>query len=118
MFNMLPPKLMGGNLLVPYESQYQEYKLGKLCYNTFPGRYNLHPEEMPIKLIFNQDELDAVSDIEATIRSYADESIVNFALGNKDIETEWDAYLAELEAIGLDYYIEVCQSAYDRLNGK
>lgn len=117
-FNMLPPKLMGGNMLVPYASQYQEYKLGELCYNTFPARYNLHPEEMPIKLLFNEEELDQVSDIEASIRSYVDEAQALFVLGQKDIENDWEAYLNELNAIGLDYYLEVAQGAYDRINGK
>ena len=36
-------------------------------------------------------------------------------LGNKNVETEWDAYLAELEAIGLDVYVETMQGAYDRM---
>jgi len=117
-FNMLPPKLMGGNLLVPYASQYQEYKLGELCYNTFPKRYNLHPEEMPYKLVFTEDELDQISDIEASLRTYVDEANVLFTLGQLDIENDWESYLNELKAIGLDYYLEVAQGAYDRINGK
>ena len=117
-FNLLPPKLMGGNLLVPYASQYQEWKLGELCYNTFPARYNLHPAEMPMKLIFNEEETDQVSEIEATIRTYVDESMVRFALGDLNIETDWDSYLAELDAMGLPYYLEVAQNSFDRLNAE
>jgi len=103
---------------VPYASQYQEYKLGELCYNTFPKRYNLHPEEMPYKLVFTEDELDQISDIEASLRTYVDEANVLFTLGQLDIENDWESYLNELKAIGLDYYLEVAQGAYDRINGK
>lgn len=115
-FNMLPPKLMGGNLATEYASEYQEYKLGVLCYDTFPARYDLHPEEMPMKLVFTQEELDQVSEIEATIRTYVDESLTRFILGDMDVEADWDAYLNELETIGLSMYLEVAQIAYDRLN--
>lgn len=117
-FNMLPPKLMGGNLTTPYESQYQEWKLGELCFNTFPQRYNLHPAEMPMKVIFTEDELDQIGEIEATLRTYVDESMTRFALGDLDIEKDWDSYLKELENIGLSQYLEVSQIAYDRLNAK
>lgn len=117
-FNMLPPKLMGGNITTPYPSEYQEYKLGELCFNTFPQRYNLHPAEMPVKVIFTEDELDQIGEIEATLRTYVDESMTRFALGDLDIEKDWDSYLKELENIGLSQYLEVSQIAYDRLNAK
>ena len=117
-FNMLPPKLMGGNITTPYPSEYQEYKLGELCFNTFPQRYNLHPAEMPMKVVFTEDELDQIGEIEATLRTYVDESMTRFALGDLDIEKDWDSYLKELENIGLSQYLEVSQIAYDRLNAK
>lgn len=114
--NSLPPLLMGGNLNVPYTDELQEYKLGELCYNTFPARYNLHPEEMPIKVIFNEEETNRINDIQTSIQTYVDESITRFALGDMDIESGWDAYLAELDAMGLSEYLETSQTAYDRGN--
>lgn len=114
--NSLPPLLMGGNLNVPDSDELQEYKLGELCYNTFPARYNLHPEEMPIKVIFNEEETNRINDIQTSIQTYVDESITRFALGDMDIESGWDAYLAELDAMGLSEYLETSQTAYDRGN--
>lgn len=114
--NSLPPLLMGGNLNVPDTDELQEYKLGELCYNTFPARYNLHPEEMPIKVIFNEEETNRINDIQTSIQTYVDESITRFALGDMDIESGWDAYLAELDAMGLSEYLETSQTAYDRGN--
>ena len=69
-----------------------------------------------MKLVFTQEELDQVSEIEATIRTYVDESLTRFILGDMDVEADWDAYLNELETIGLSMYLEVAQTAYDRLN--
>lgn len=115
--NMLPPMLMGGNLAKPYANEYQEYKLGELCYNVFPYRYNLHPEEMPMKVTFNEEETDLINDIQTTIQSYVDESITRFVLGDLDIEKDWDTYLSELNAMGLELYMETSQAAYSRTNG-
>lgn len=35
-----------------------------------------------------------------------------FILGIRDIETEWDAYVEELNAVGLDYYLELLAQYY------
>jgi putative aldouronate transport system substrate-binding protein len=114
--NMLPPMLMGGNLAKPYPNEYQEYKLGGLCYGVFPHRYNLHPAEMPMKVTFNEEETDRINDIQATIQSYVNESITRFVLGDLDIEKDWDGYLRELDTMGLAQYMETSQTAYDRTN--
>ena len=71
-----------------------------------------------MKVIFTEDELDQLGEIEATLRTYVDESMTRFALGDLDIEKDWDSYLKELENIGLSQYLEVSQIAYDRLNAK
>lgn len=117
-FQMLPPYLYGSSAFTPYDSQYQEYKLGELCYNTFPARYNLHPEEMPIKILFNEDETDRINDIQNSIQTYVNEATVRFALGQLDVDKDWGAYLNELNAMGLDEYMAISQAAYDRMNGK
>ena len=41
--------------------------------------------------------------------------MAKFVTGAKDIDGEWDAYLAELDKIGLETYLEVVQVAYDRM---
>lgn len=114
--NMLPPLLMGGNLATPFPNEYHEYKLGRLCFDVFPYRYNLHPEEMPIRILFNEEETDRISDIQTNIQSYVDASITRFALGQLDLEKDWAAYLKELDAMGLAQYLEMSQTAYDRTN--
>ena len=49
------------------------------------------------------------------MQTYADECFTRFILGDLDIEKDWDNYLGELEAMGLEYYLEICQTAFDRM---
>lgn len=115
-FVMLPTKLMAGNLAVEYEDELMGYKMNNLIYGIISQRYDQHPEEMPMKIVYDAEEVDQINDIENSIRTYVDESIVRFALGDLNIESDWDSYLAELDAMGLTEYMEVSQVAYDRIN--
>jgi len=73
------------------------------------------PEEVIPKLIYTSDESDAISEIESNLLSYVHESLAKFVTGAKDIDAEWDNYLAELDKIGLETYLEVVQNVYDRM---
>ena len=112
---MLPPKLFAGLAGEPYPEGNRRYQMDTLWYSSVPLRHSKHPEELAFGMIKTQEEIDLVADIEASLRSFVDESLANFILGNKNVETEWDAYLAELDAIGLDLYVETMQGAYDRM---
>ena len=39
---------------------------------------------------------------------------MRFITGESDIDGEWDAYKAALDALGLQTYIECSQAAYER----
>ena len=43
---------------------------------------------------------------------------MNFITGKKDIETEFDAYLADLHRLNIDRAIEIQQAALDRYNAR
>ncbi len=114
-FNMLPPKLFAGLAGEPYPEGNRRYQMDTLWYSSVPLRHSKHPENLAFGLIKTQDEIDLVADIETSLQSFVGESLSNFVLGNKNVETDWDAYLAELEAIGLEVYVETMQGAYDRM---
>ena len=117
-FNILPPALNGSGLSsydggeITDPKTYLEYVL---CYPSVGRRYNMHPDEMPIKITYNEEETNQINDIKNSIQTYVNESIVRFVTGDLDIEKDWDSYLAELESIGLAQYMEVSQVAYDRV---
>ncbi len=67
-------------------------------------------------LLYTEDETYEISDMETTILSYANESKVRFITGDLDIESDWDAYIAELDNMGLSDYLNMIQTVYDRQN--
>ena len=74
-----------------------------------------NPSQVIPKLIFTSEEYDAIGEIEVNLHTYADESIGAFLTGVKDLDADWDAYLAELDRIGLNEYLKVAQEVYDRM---
>lgn len=73
------------------------------------------PAEVIPKLIYTTEESDAIAEIESVLKTYVDENMASFVTGSKDIDADWDSYLAEIDNIGLSQYLEVVQTAYDRM---
>ena len=48
------------------------------------------------------------------IETAADEWILGFIVGNRDIETQWDEYISILESLHIQDVIDCYQSALDR----
>ena len=44
-----------------------------------------------------------------------EECWAGFVTGSMDIDGQWDGYLEELDKIGLQEYLSVVQTAYDRM---
>lgn len=47
------------------------------------------------------------------IKKYVKEMYVQFAIGNASLDSDWDSYLAQLDAIGLQRYVELTQKGYN-----
>lgn len=92
------------------------YDYMKMTADAVPNYEGKTPEETVQKIIYTQEEADSIADIRATLETYRKENTVAFITGNRPI-SDWDNYLAELEAIGLPQFLEVAQAAYDRMQG-
>jgi len=77
------------------------------------------PAEVVYKLVYTADELTAVSEIEQPLKDFAAEQRALFITGNLDpnSDSDWETYIANMEAQGLNEWIEIAQAAYDRMNG-
>lgn len=84
---------------------------------TVPLYIDKHPEEVIAILTHTSDELLDLSDIETSIKSYVQECMTRFVMGDKPF-SEWDSYVKELDDMGLSQYLEIKQAAFDRMNGK
>ena len=74
------------------------------------------PKEYITKIIYTEDEINAINEIQQNITSYRKDSVARFIIGDWDIESGWEDYLKEIKAIGVDEMLDIVQKAYDRCN--
>jgi putative aldouronate transport system substrate-binding protein len=60
------------------------------------------------------EEADEVSLLEVDIEAYLDQMFGKFVTGEADIDAEFDGYVQGLNSRGLERYLEIYQTAYDR----
>ncbi|MFS0723615.1 extracellular solute-binding protein [Paenibacillus sp. 1P07SE] len=63
---------------------------------------------------FTETENEEVALLEQTIKKYSDEQIARFILNEKDL-SEWDSYVEEVRAMGVDRLLDYYTSAYERM---
>jgi putative aldouronate transport system substrate-binding protein len=90
----------------------------RLAYDAIARMKGHIPEEIAGKISYTADESNQIAEIKSNITSYWHEAMTLFVIGDMDIDTEWDAYLAELNDLGLKEYMAVAQEAYTRTWGK
>ena len=69
---------------------------------------------MPVGMQFTSEENEELSLLRADFLTYFDEEVTKMISGEVDIDTEWDTYVKNMKAYGVDRYIEIIQGAYDR----
>ena len=72
----------------------------------------------PNTIMFTEDEVAEAAQLKSDVETYVKEAETAFITGTKDIETEWDAYLAELNNIGFERLMELYSNAYIRQFGE
>ena len=73
------------------------------------------PAEMVLPPLFvSLTDQQEFNELRTTINEFVRENVALFVTGKLDPESDWDSYLAELDKIGIDRYLELVQSTYDR----
>ena len=75
----------------------------------------IKPSEVIPKLIFNDREVTEVTDLLANLQTYVTSSTAAFLAGNMNIDTQWNAYITELNNIGVQRMLTIVQGVYDRM---
>ncbi|MCL2096202.1 MAG: extracellular solute-binding protein [Oscillospiraceae bacterium] len=77
------------------------------------------PPEYISRLLYLPGEEEQIQKIRAAAEVHTRESAVAFITGERDIydDGEWEDYLAEFDAIGLEEFVRAAQAAYDRAGG-
>lgn len=64
-------------------------------------------------MCLSEDDQDIFNDIWTDMETYISQMHGKFISGEEDIEAGWDAYLKNLEKMGLDELLEIYQNTYD-----
>jgi putative aldouronate transport system substrate-binding protein len=59
-----------------------------------------------------------VATLQTNIDNYVQQNALQFVTGSKNIDTDWDSYVKGLEGLGLKRYLEIQQTAYDKMPNK
>ena len=68
-------------------------------------------------LTYTEEESVLRASLVTDIKTYVDQMITQFISGERDFEAGWDEYVATLESMGIDQWVELDQTAYDRMAG-
>lgn len=72
------------------------------------------PENYP-SVFFSVEELEEISSIEADIKALVEQKRAEW-ITSGGVEGEWDAYVSQLQSMGLDRLVEIWQAGYDRFS--
>ena len=72
------------------------------------------PKEKVAKLKYSGEALAEAAEIKNEIGALVSEKLSHWLTGAADIDKEWDAYVKQLESLGLSRYLELAQEAYDK----
>ena len=64
-------------------------------------------------MAFSPEAANEVAELETQLKSYVNEMVARFVIGDADLDADWDDYLDELNNIGLERYVELYQAAVD-----
>lgn len=76
-------------------------------------------EKFPFWAVWYPQEVqDEYSTLETNIMDNVEQSAVQFITGELSLESDWDDYVAGLESLGVDRYVEISQEVYDVYTGE
>lgn len=64
--------------------------------------------------MYTDEEQEIVSTLAADLKTCVEENLTAFVTGYRSLD-EWDEFVQEVHAIGLEDYLAIAQTAYDRL---
>ncbi|MCI8601898.1 MAG: extracellular solute-binding protein [Oscillospiraceae bacterium] len=88
----------------------------KISYMESSADY-LTKESIP-PVLFTDDESKELSTLQTALQDYVLQQQARWVTNQGDIESEWEGYLAQLETMGVERYVQIYQDATDRYYGK
>jgi putative aldouronate transport system substrate-binding protein len=89
-----------------------ERKLYDATANDYMGHQ--WPQVVPQDLWIDPSEADQASLLKTNITNYIQQNMYQFITGTKNINKDWNAYVAGFNGLGLSQYLQIYQKAYDQ----
>jgi putative aldouronate transport system substrate-binding protein len=70
------------------------------------------PKEWFTPVFLNPKQIEEAAQMQTNISDFVNQSTVQFIVGDKDLDKDWEAYIAQLKKLNLDQYIKMNQDAY------
>lgn len=77
-------------------------------YDQYAADVNTIVPNMP----YTEEQSRKISEYTVSVGAYANSATIRFITGDLNIETDWEAYLAEMEKMDVKGYVNVMQEAY------
>ena len=68
---------------------------------------------LPQVFLFDSDEAATLADIQLAVNNKVWSMRTAFVVGDADLDTDWDTYIEDLKALGMDEILSIYQKAYD-----
>ena len=72
----------------------------------------------PYGASFTVEEAEVIAEVQTDIETYRDEMLYKFISGAADIDAEFDAYVEQLNKLGLDRLTKVYEASYARYQAR
>jgi putative aldouronate transport system substrate-binding protein len=91
------------------------YELEFVLWNALQAyRPYAFKKSVPKNLAFTLEESRQYAELNRLIIEYVEQSLAGFVTGRLDLNTGWNKYLSDLDAMGLSNLIKITQAGFDR----
>ena len=84
----------------------------RITLDTVPLMEFVNPVRLPATLFVAEADSDEFNEIKTNLNDFVRKTCVQFIVGERDIENDWDAYLNELNNFKVDRYVSIYSDAY------
>jgi len=101
---------------VGYIEQYNQYPRQQNALNLW-GEMMVMDKTMP-QVSFSAEESSKISSIMNNVNTCANENLFKFIMGIKSVDSDYDNFIKELKAFGIEEAIEIYSAALERYNNR
>ena len=117
-WNVWSPMNLGYDIGNGWADDNDPLNASRLAYDTVALLIDYVPEEVAGKITYTAEESNEIAEMQSNLNSYFKEAMCLFVIGDMDVEADWDEYIEELEALGMNEYLAIAQTAYTRTWGE